>query len=322
MKYSKEPLIMQSETGHSNRNRIAIEQNEKKCMERLAAQRRLYSIAKNIFALQFSLSMIMVFLGYLSVFYTNLIAYVNLLGVVAALILSTVLPEKIKKYKKKAAAVQEVLDCDLLRIKWNEALALMPDPEDIKIYSQKLLNNQKEKADLVDWYKEISNNLSYSVARVICQRYNLMWDLKLREAFSWAIIIVSYIIVFILVMLWLYQDLSIKNILMSIVSPALSIIIFTITQHNENKESIEEMKRMKSSVDALWDGVVSFKFNDEELETRSRSLQNMIYLCRKGNPLIPDWFAKIKNRKQQNTANRTVKQLAEEYEDAFRKREK
>ena len=313
---------MQSEDGHLNGNGIAIEQNEKKCMERLAAQRRLYSIAKNIFASQFTLSMLMVFLGYLSAFYTNLIVCVNLLGVVAALIVSTVFPEEIKKYKKKAAAIQEALDCDLLRIQWNDALVSMPDPEDINKYSQKLLINQKEKADLVDWYKEIPDNLSYSVARVICQRYNLMWDLKLRETFSWSIQIFSFVIVFILVMFWVYQDLSISNILMNIVSPALSIIIFTITQHNGNKESIEEMKRMKSLIDALWAGVVSFKLNNEDLELRSRDIQNMIYLCRKGNPLIPDWFAKIINRKQQNTANRTVTQLAEEYEDAFRKKVK
>jgi len=309
---------MQSNDRRSNGNRISVEQNENKYLERLAAQRRLYSIAKRIFNIQFAISVLMVFLGYLSAIFNNLIAGVNLLGVVAALMVSTVLPDAIKKYKKKAASIQEMLDCDLLRMQWNEALISKPDPEDVKKYSLKLLNKKKEKVNLVDWYEGIPNNLSYTVARIICQRYNLMWDLKLRESFSWTIKIVSFVSILILTFIWVYEDLSITSIIMSIVSPSLSLIIFTASQHNNNKDSIERMKTLKASVDALWKDLLSFNKTDEELKLKSRRLQDMIFVCRKDNSLVPDFYAMIKNKNLQATAFRTIEQLAEDYKDALK----
>jgi hypothetical protein len=177
-------------------NNIAIEQNEEKCMERLAAQRQLYSLAKNIFTTQFVLGLLMVILGYISAFYPQLIIGIDLVGIFAAFMVNTVLPEEMQNRKKKAASIQEIIDCDLLRIQWNKELVSRPDPEDIKKYSQKLLNDEMEKKKLGNWYEGVPGDLSYAAARVICQRSNLMWDIGLRIAFSSSIKVFSLIIVF------------------------------------------------------------------------------------------------------------------------------
>ena len=107
---------------------------------------------------------------------------------------------------------------------------------------------------------------------------------------------------------------------MSVVLPSMAIIVFAKVQHNANKESIEEMVEMKVFVMSLWDELLSFNFSDDELVLRSRRIQDMIYLYRKSNPLIPDWYAEIKKKNLQSTANRTVSQLVKEYKDALEKR--
>lgn len=301
-------------------NNIAVEQNKEKYIERLAAQRRLYSIAKNIFAAQFILGLLVVLLGYISAVYTQLIVGVNFVAVVSAFMVSTVMLESVKNYKKKAASIQELIDCDLLRIQWNKELVLKPDLEDIKKYSKKLLNNEKARIKLIDWYEGVPDDLSFAAARIICQRSNVMWDFELRVAFSNSIKVVSFVIVFSLFLFWAYQGYSVVSIFMSVVLPSMAIIVFAKVQHNANKESIEEMVEMKVFVMSLWDELLSFNFSDDELVLRSRRIQDMIYLYRKSNPLIPDWYAEIKKKNLQSTANRTVSQLVKEYKDALEKR--
>ena len=299
-------------------NIIAIEQNQEKYIERLAAQRRLYSIAKNIFAAQFALSVLVAFFIYLTIISPQ----VSLVGAVFTVIIGllgvTAFPQNISKYKKKAASIQEEIDCQLLRISLNTDLVLTHDPEDIPKYSQKLLDNDKEKESLINWYEGIPDYLTYSAARIICQRCNLNWDIELREFFSLSVKIIAAFIV--LIVVYVNRNVVAEKIILNIIVPAFPIIDFTFQQHFDNKNSVKEMKDLKIQLDLLWKDLLLFKFTDNELESRSRLVQNKIFRYRKGNPLIPDWFAKKQKRKQQNIANRTVKQLVKEYEEASMKR--
>lgn len=310
---------MQGENGYLSVNSIAIDQNKPEFIKRLAAQRSLYSIAKNIFAAQFVLSVLMVFFVYLAILFPQLSLGLIVFGLIIGLLGVTAFPFAISKYKKKAASIQEVIDCDLLKIPWNKDLVLRPDPEDIQKYSQKLLNNDKEKKKLFDWYEGIPEDLTYSAARIICQRYNLMWDLELRAVFSLSVKIVAIFILSVLIILNAYQDVVLKSIILNIIVPSFPIIVFTVKQHMDNKGAVDEMKNLKNKLDDLWGDLLLFRYSDDDLVVRSRSVQNMIFLYRKGNPLIPDWFSMVKHKVQQNIAGNTVLQLASEYSQALKR---
>ena len=293
-------------------NNIATQQDDLEFITRLAAQRRLYSIAKNIFATQFALSASVVFFAILfpqlSLAATVFILIFGLLG-------STTFPLTISKYKEKAASIQEEIDCKLLKIPWHNDLVSTPCVWDIQKYSQKLLNNDKKKKKLFNWYEDIPGDLTYSSARIICQRYNLMWDIDLRMAFSLLVKIVAAFIV--LVVAYANKNVVGEKIILNIIVPACPIIVFTLKQHIDNKNAVEKMKDLKIQLDLLWNDLLSFKYSDKELESRSRSVQDMIFWYRKGNPLIPDWFSFINNERQQNIASNTVLHLTRQYRSAL-----
>jgi hypothetical protein len=84
---------------------------------------------------------------------------------------------------KIGAKLQEEFDCEVLDIDWNEFVAgTKMDAEDSYEDGCRSLNEVDEKR-LRDWYPVVVAEASLEVARVICQRENLVYDSDLRVAY-------------------------------------------------------------------------------------------------------------------------------------------
>ena len=98
-------------------NNIASKQNEQKQLERLAAQREIYSFAKKLYLLQIILTVILpIFLFIISSLWVNLIIYSALYSILITVIDNIFIQPIIKKQKIKAAKIKELFDCDVLDI--------------------------------------------------------------------------------------------------------------------------------------------------------------------------------------------------------------
>ncbi len=96
-------------------NNIAFRQNEQKQLERLAAQREIYSFSKKLYQFQIILTVIIpISLFIISSIWNTLVVYSALFGILVFIVDGIFLQPTIKKKKLKAAKIQELFDCDIL----------------------------------------------------------------------------------------------------------------------------------------------------------------------------------------------------------------
>src|SRR6266567_2811856 len=174
-------------------NTIAEIQNEPRQLQRLAAQRHLYSTAKRIFGVQLMLGVPVAIAWALTV-----VALPELRGFAAVwgafVSFSDVLwltPWQ-KRLRERAARIQESFDCDVLQLPWNDIkTGKPPEPELVKEQADKYAKIQPGLPPLTNWYAPVVSDLPLEVGRVICQRTNCWWDSKQRRRYAtWVIAIV------------------------------------------------------------------------------------------------------------------------------------
>src|SRR6266550_4007758 len=105
-------------------NNIPNEQVTDRELDRLAAQRALYSAAKNIQVIQTILIVIgSPALALLTMAQPTIRAYATFYGIVVAFLDGAVLLPRQKVLRQQAAGVQELFDCDVLQLPWHELRA-------------------------------------------------------------------------------------------------------------------------------------------------------------------------------------------------------
>ena len=159
---------------------ITIKQNEKRQLQRLAAQRQLYSTAKRIFGWQMFFSgLLTVILAFFVVFDPSLKTLAVSWGIFITLIDFFWLTPLQNSLKDSAAKIQEMFDCDVLELPWNDLKADThpdPDPELIKEQSEKYEKNLLKGARLENWYDHLEiSDLLLNVERIAWQISNFWW---------------------------------------------------------------------------------------------------------------------------------------------------
>ncbi|MDZ7640966.1 MAG: S-4TM family putative pore-forming effector [Desulfurivibrio sp.] len=226
-------------------------------------------------------------------------------GVVVALLDVLILTSAIDNLKEKAAKIQEMFDTSLLGLPWNYiSIGNQPDHEDVSKYSRRIRENQEELSEFRNWYSVKLDSLPIEAVSIICQRSNLCWDSELREYFSKLMGHRSRLLsVMFLILIGLYQGLTLKTFFLVVLAPALPIIIFSSRQWIENKKAISRLSTLKDLVNESWGTLFEKREDVSTLKSRSRAIQDQIYINRKGNPLIFDWvYEKHKSRQQEAMA--------------------
>ena len=114
---------------------IAAEQNTERQLQRLAAQRQLYASAKRVLGFHVLLGgPLAVASAFLVLLFPPAKGYVALWGVIVVLCDVLWLTPWQKRLRSSAAGVQEMFDCDVLSLAWNDLKAgKRPDPEVVKL---------------------------------------------------------------------------------------------------------------------------------------------------------------------------------------------
>lgn len=277
-------------------NNINELQNRHSAIEKLAAQRCLYSEAKNIFYLRTLLALgVAVALPYISTAYPES-KYVVAIIALAYLAGDIFFLKKVETNKKNnAAKIQELFDTEVLSIKWNEFVADgEPDQEIIGSCSLKA-----SKEGLPNWYPVNVEKLPHDIAKSLCQRSNVYWDSNLRRLYAGLLTLV-----FVLIgcsSLWVQRNETVANtiVFFASIAPLLQLLWEQKTSHREAAKRLDALKNYLDQI--LEKAMTSSGVRVDESVTRS--IQDEIYRHRSNVALIPDLLYKILKKKYEHKMN-------------------
>lgn len=308
---------------------IVNKENTKDNIDKIAAQRELYSHAKTIFYWQVVLAVpIVVLLSFGNAVtvkhfsdYSENLKWLseNLEWIIGGYSVTIFLLElfffnkRIGRLVEKAAKVQEVFDCNVFNISWNEFLVgEKPDKEDIYRYATSY--SSKNKTDnLENWYSEDVKDIADNNAKLICQRSNVMYDNELRTSFTNNTNIITVVLFIILTILTLVNDISFRSFIVNGIIPFLPIVALAFKINEDNKRNIENLKEIKGIISTEWNQVIkdNYIISDETI----RGIQDKIYLNRKESALIPDYIYNRLRQGLEEQMNYSVKELVKEYQN-------
>ena len=261
----------------------------------LAAQRNLYSRAKNIIGLQMVFSVPIAFCAAVTtIVWPEFKGYVALWGILIVVFDLFVFTPWVKKLRDSAARVQELFDTQVLGLDWNEiSVGRRPEPELIHEEAQKHGLEEEKIADLRKWYPIIIEKVPEIFGVIISQRSNVWWDARMRKKYSLFIRIVLVCIALGLIVYGLYEKKDMFEFLAYIVAPLASTYVFGYRQMTEHSDAAERLDKLQGLSEKIWLDALAGK-EATAMKLKCRTLQDQIFDHRKKTPPIFDflfrWF--------------------------------
>jgi len=294
-------------------NTIPTEQNAERQLQRLAAQRQLYATAKTLFGWQVFVSgPVAVALALFVLGSPQLKAYAAMWGIVVSLSDVFWLTPWQKRLRNKAARVQELFDCDVLVLPWDELKASKrPEPELVKEQSDKYKRWEASMPPLSNWYGPEVGCLPLHIARLACQRTNCWWDAKQRRRYA-VLVIVGVAAVFLAVLcLAMRNGLTIEDFVLEVAAPLSPALLLGIRQFAEQMEAAARLDTLKEHAERLWNDALNGR-QESEITLGARGLQNEILENRKRSPLVFDLLFKRLRRDYEIQMNHGVAEFVAE----------
>ncbi len=294
-------------------NTISRDQNTPRQLERLAAQRYLYSTAKRFLTGQLFLDIVSpIVLAVIVALFPSFGIYGALIALL--ILISDFYLEILQSSKREqGAGVQELFDCELLGLPCHDLIARsIPDTVEIMEAAEKYQRSDPTSKALKDWYSPEVDRLPLYLARLVCQRCNCLWDVQLRRKYLQGVRGIFFLLCFLVVTIALIRGLTVGNVLLVILAPLLPAIGWMIRELREQNEAIRRKDTLKRYAEELWTDALKKRVAVEEIEHKSRNLQDQIYSNRCSNPLILDVFYKVLRPKNEAHMQRSAKELVDE----------
>jgi len=300
-------------------NIITTEQNTVRQLQRLATQRQLYATAKTIFSLQLFLSgpvaVMTVFLGVAS---PSLKGYIALWGLVIALLDIMWLNPWQKRLRDSAARVQELFDCDVFSLPWNDLKAgKRPDPELVKEQSDKYAKWASKMPPLTNWYSTEIVDLPLHWGRIACQRSNCWWDSKQRRRYAFTVISGVAVMFFAVLCIAMRNGLTVEDFILTVVAPLAPVLMLGIRQYTEHNDAAARLDKLKEHAEKLWNDALA-GMDESSMTSASRVLQDEILESRRRSPLVFDAIFKRLRHGYEDQMNFATAELAAEARQKLR----
>ena len=294
---------------------ILKQQNTETNIDRLLAQRRLYSKAKtfkwSFVLITIILPIIISFLDNFRVIEIKEWQNIYIIYIVIAFIIGIIFDNCIDNYKNIAAAIQEEFDISIFSIPRREYF----NTKDINFnlirqYSRKSRNKPEIVKSVKDWYSTNIQKVKTNIAILLCQRANVLYDERVRIRYKNCLIYLIFFIFIILLLIFLKNEFLVEMFLYKVVIPLLPIGLFLYDERKEVNASISNLKNLKGKIENLLN-----KISIDEIisEQNLREVQDMIYYNRKLSILIPDFIYGSLRKKTEDEMHydiaKTIKEL-------------
>lgn len=315
-------------------NRIIERENSNENLDKLYAQRQIYSDGKVIFGIQIVVTVLFtIVLSLVSNFSSDYIttlfswpkelfkSFIFIISATITIIDLEVITPLLNTKRSTAASIQDSFDCSVLSIPDNKIKVSKPDAETICKYSKKFIkkSSTEDRTYMQNWYYASSlNTIKLPIAMIMCQRTNCWWDNCLREKFIKFIKLISILVFFFIVIISLLNELSLSSFIVNAFSPFFCLLIFTRKQCKENTKSINNSQKLKTHCDNIWLNIINGTIKEDELIDQSRKLQDEIFHSRSTNPLIFDWYYSRYRKEQESYTNYTLDKMINEYNSSIK----
>jgi SMODS-associating 4TM effector domain len=283
-------------------------------IERLAAQRNIYSRAKNIIGLQMMLSVpIAICAAITTIVKPELKGYMALWGILVVVFDLYVFTPWVKKLRENAARIQELFDTKVLSLDWNEiSVGKRPEPELVHEEAEKHGMNEEKIAGLRKWYPKIIDTVPEICGIIISQRSNVWWDARMRRKYALSIRVILVSVALGLIGYGLYEKKDMFEFLAYIVAPLAATYVFGYRQMMEHGDAADRLDKLKELSEKNWSDAIAG--NDAvTLKLKSRTLQDQIFDHRKKNPPIFDFVFRWFRDGDEVLMNKGAEALVREY---------
>ncbi len=293
-------------------HQINVEQNKPDRLELLRAQRLFYARAKlyqNMFAL---LALLLPAIGIVfGASFPEIRPFLGLGSILLLLLEVGVISRKQKEDCKRGAKIQEQFDTEVLKLGWNQLVAgRRVDAEEVRAITATPVADA-EYNRLMDWYEPVVSLIPLGLGRLICQRTNLAYDMRVRKEYAGILLWAAGLLFVALALTGLYQGLKLNDLILTMCLPVLPLAAYVLREHRKQNDTIETLTTLKSEVEKMWEKALAGASSDE-LTTSSRALQDAIYRHRASNPLVFDWlYNKLRAREEGLTRHAVEKMVAE-----------
>ena len=261
-------------------------QNREENIELLAAQRVLYNEARIYELLIFILTIVIpTLILFIKIFFenNNLFKEVSNIIPIITMLIYIFIYDKNKDIKNKAAYIQQLFDSKVYDINFGIKMEDIENSYTIFEKSKKILNSEKKKNKLHNWYNiDIRcNKLSSFKLILSCQIINIFWSKELKQKY---INIISFIILIpILILLIINIKLYKINFIVSAISYMTPLISFFYINIKNVKNEIKELQNVLSNIE--------IKLNSDNITEKDIiKIQNSIFKYRKNSVLIFNIF--------------------------------
>ena len=261
-------------------------QNREENIELLAAQRVLYNEARIYELLIFILTIVIpTLILFIKIFFenNNLFKEVSNIIPIITMLIYIFIYDKNKDIKNNAAYIQQLFDSKVYDINFGIKMEDIENSYTIFEKSKKILNSEKEKNKLHNWYNiDIRcNKLSSFKLILSCQIINIFWSKELKQKY---INIISFIILIpILILLIINIKLYKINFIVSAISYMTPLISFFYINIKNVKNEIKELQNVLSNIE--------IKLNSDNITEKDIiKIQNSIFKYRKNSVLIFNIF--------------------------------
>lgn len=274
---------------------ILYKQNLDVNIDRLMAQRRLYSNAK---IMQYILIAITVIIPVLIAFVTNFsnlriddTSWIYTIYAIVVIFGEKILEIFIDRNKKTAASIQEKFDTNIFDIPENELLnSVFIDHDIVRKYSKKDKLNANKISRVTNWYSTRIDCLQTNIAILFCQRMNICYDQNIKKKYNKLLISLSVLTFITLLIISLTNDFSLKKFIIEVILPSIPILNFTYKEINQNIESVDNLQKLREIIE----NKLSSLYRNDVIEIEElRNIQDRIFNNRILSPLIPDFIYKI-----------------------------
>lgn len=291
---------------------IPERQNQPNALQYLAAQRQLYDEDKRWTVIWFIVTVGVAILGTgaLVIFasYVALITWILLVITLAELFL---LPST-RNQRVNAAGIQELFDCQVLDLEWNDALADRPDPKVIELAVERF--NKRKDRDLAweelrrGWYESPAiNTATMTEARLICQRENIVWDSRQRSQLFNRLVVATGWFVAVLVAVTVILHWRIDQLLSGPILLIIPLIVALMRYASEHRTAAERLGRLQAVVDAILKDAGRPDADSVNITQQTRNVQNEIYRHRRDYVPVPNWiFEKFRKNNSPPSALQNV----------------
>ncbi|WP_336734434.1 S-4TM family putative pore-forming effector [Chryseobacterium sp. VD8] len=271
---------------------ILRDQNLSINVDKLLAQRRLYSNAKKINYLLIIITVCTpITISFLTNF-TNLKIddknWIYAVYTVLIIIGEKILEIYIDRSKKTAASIQENFDITIFKLPENETLnTTFIDLDVIRKYSKKDNKNIKKIEKVKNWYSKEIDVLPTNIAIIFCQRMNICYDQNIKKKYSNILVALSLITFIILLVFSLSSGFSLKKFFIEALFPSMPLFLFTYKEYKTNLETVDNLQKLREIIEDKLDSV---SINDIIEVEDLRNIQDRIYQNRILSPLIPNFI--------------------------------